>query len=359
MTNALGNNQILVYHRANDGNLTSIQIIATGGGGSGLQLLEVDSLGSSGSMQLNEEHHLLFAVNTESAAQNTGVGTYNQDCTQVTITSFRVASDGTLTFADRVFSGGLFPNSLTVKKRDNDGGDLLYVLNAGGPEVPVCHLTPQSANRPNITGFTLDRAGHMTPVGSVQPIDPGPSAGTVENCVDATEFAAIFGAPVADFACGLNPPSFVRSPAQVQFTPDGNRLVVTVKGTNTIYVFRVDNNGRAASPTSTQASFPALPTYFAVTFDKQGHLLVSEINGSATTFTEAATGAVSSFTVTRAGQLVSISSHVADGGAAACWIALEPASGKYAFVTNSLEHFPLGLNRRGFPKACECASLRH
>jgi protein gp37 len=24
-----------------------------------------------------------------------------------------------------------------------------------------------------------------------------------------------------------------------------------------------------------------------------------------------------------------------------------------------LEHFPLGLNRRGFPKACECASLRH
>ncbi len=39
MTNALGNNQILVYHRASDGNLnptTPIQTIATGGGGSGL-----------------------------------------------------------------------------------------------------------------------------------------------------------------------------------------------------------------------------------------------------------------------------------------------------------------------------------
>lgn len=139
MTNALGTNQILVYHRASDGSLSStpIQTISTGGGGSGLQLSGVDSLGSAGSVQLDAVHGLLFAVNTESASANDGAGTYNQDCNLGTITSFLVASDGTLTFAERVSSGGLFPNSLTVMKRGKgssraENGDLLWVLNAGG-----------------------------------------------------------------------------------------------------------------------------------------------------------------------------------------------------------------------------------
>jgi 6-phosphogluconolactonase (cycloisomerase 2 family) len=86
-------------------------------------LAGVDSLGSAGSVQLDPGHRLLFVVNTESAAENNGAGAYKTDCQQGTITSFRVAADGTLTFADRVFSGGLFPNSLTVRKRhrgDND-----------------------------------------------------------------------------------------------------------------------------------------------------------------------------------------------------------------------------------------------
>ena len=353
MTNALVNNEILVYHRNAQGNLTFVDAVATGGGGSGLQLAAVDSLGSAGSVQLDPDHRLLFAVNTESANQNNGVGTYNTDCQQGTITSFQVASDGTLTFADRVFSGGLFPNSLTVRKRgrgddgrrhdEHKGGhaDLLYVLNAGGPEPPaVCNLTPDTANTPNITGFKVDRAGHMIPLGSTQPLDPGPAAGTGANCVDAAGFAALTGAPAADFACGLNPPSFPRSPAQVRFTPDGDQLVVTVKGTNTIYVFPVDEDGSADNPTTTQAPGPALPTFFGLTFDKLGHLLVAETFGSATTIPEGGAGAVSSFTITNpatnAGQLLPISSHIGDGGTAACWIALEPTTGVYAYVANNL-----------------------
>ena len=116
MTNALGNNQVLVYHRASDGTLTLIQTIATGGGGSGLQLSAVDSLESAGSVQLDAEHHLLFVVNTNSASANNGAGPYNSDCEQGSITSFSVASDGTLTVVAQVSSGGLFPNSLTVKR---------------------------------------------------------------------------------------------------------------------------------------------------------------------------------------------------------------------------------------------------
>jgi 6-phosphogluconolactonase len=244
MTNALGNNQVMMYHRGADGSLITspVQTINTGGGGSGLQLSAVDSLGSAGSLQLDLGHHLLFAINTESANENNGAGTYNSDCQQGTITSFQVAADGTLTFADRVFSRGLFPDSLTVKRLgDSDdpspGPDLLYVLNAGGPETAVCNNQPAVSNQPNITAFTVDRTGRMEPLGSVRPIDPGPATGpSNESCSlgSAMGFSNLTGAPAADFQCGLNPPSFVRSPAQIRFTPDGNHLVVTVKGTNTI-----------------------------------------------------------------------------------------------------------------------------
>ena len=348
MTNALGSNQILVYHRASDGSLTLIQTIATGGGGSGLQLSAVDSLESAGSVQLDADHHLLFVVNANSASANNGAGPYNSDCQQGSITSFSVASDGTLTVVAQVSSGGLFPNSLTVKRivgrdgewdngdgngdgngngKDIQGRELLYVLNAGGPG--------NCSESPNITGFRVDRAGNMSSIGSTRTIDPGPSAGTGVNCVDAAGFAALTGAPAADFACGLNPPSFPRSPAQVLFTPDGNQLVVTVKGTNSIYVFPVGEYGRAGGPAVTQAPGPAIPTPFGIVFDKHGHLLVSEAFGSATAIPAGGHGAASSYSITAASQLFTISSHVADGGTAACWIALDP-SGSYAYVSNNL-----------------------
>src|SRR5438270_2040626 len=59
MTNALNHNEVKVYHRASDGNLTLVQTIATGGGGSGLQLAGIDSLGSAGSIQIDPDYRLL------------------------------------------------------------------------------------------------------------------------------------------------------------------------------------------------------------------------------------------------------------------------------------------------------------
>jgi 6-phosphogluconolactonase len=349
MSNALGNNEVLVYHRAAGGTLSLVQTIATGGGGSGLQLAGVDSLGSQGSLQLDEDHQLLFAVNTESASENNGAGTYNTDCEQGTITSFAVAPDGTLTFADRVFSGGLFPNSLTVKKRGRRRA-LLYVLNAGGPEPPaVCHLEPSTANTPNITGYTIDKDGHLNPVGSA-PIDPGPATGTGENCsaASAAGYSGLTGASAADFQCGLNPPSFPRSAAQVLFSPDGRRLLVTVKGTNVMYAFPVKRNGSVDPPMTLQATAPALPTFSGMAFDDEGDLLVAELFGSATSIPAGGKAAVSSFALTNKGGLETISEHVGDGGTAAASIVVEPATGNYAYVSNnlsaSISSYSIGLD---------------
>lgn len=342
MTNVLGNNQILVFHRAADGPLSLIQIINTGGGGSGLQLVGVNSLGSQGSLQLDAQHHFLFATNTESVTANNGAGPYNTDCSEGTITSFVVAGDGTLTFADRVFSRGMFPNSLAVRLRPADITTgpkiLLYVLNAGGPEAPaVCgNLQPGSAAGTNISGFSVDPKGRMASMGATQPIDPGPASGSGVRCVDAAGFAALTGAPAADFQCGLNPPSAFRSPAQIRFTPSGDQLVVTEKGTNTIYVFPLNVNGIADTPTTEDALGPALPTYSGFTFDKHGHLLVTELFGTAVSIPSGGTGAVSSYFFATGGDLGEISADVGDGGTAPCCIAIEPIAGKFAYVVNNL-----------------------
>jgi len=168
--------------------------------------------------------------------------------------------------------------------------------------------------------------------GSVQAIiDPGALNGTGSgvNCPNSSTFSP------STFDCGRNPPAFPRSPAQVGFTPDGDQLVVTVKGTNSIYVFPVGENG---APTVIQAPGPALPTYFGFAFDQNAHMILTEPFGKATSIPTGFAGAVSSFTITEAGALQQISASVGDGGTAPCWIALEPITGRYAYVSNNLSN---------------------
>ncbi len=319
MTNALGNNEIKVYERAKDGTLTFRQTVATGGGGSGIQLDPTDSLGSQGGLILNQSHHLLFAVNTESVAEDRRNGIDVGDCREGTISSFVVAADGSLTLVDRVLSGGLFPASLAFN------GNLLFVLNAGGPGLnPVC------GKGPNITGFRVTQNGQLNAIaGSTQSIAPGTSPGSFLNCDPG---GGPF--PTDEFRCGLNPPAFPRSPAQVGFTPDGRELVVTVKGTNSIYVFPLEAGLLPGTPTITQAAGPNQPTYFGFAFDRRGRLIVSEPFGATPVIPAAPFSAVSSFAITSTGSLEAISADVPNGRGTSCWIALDP-SGTYAYVANN------------------------
>jgi len=324
MTNALEYNEIVVYHRHSDGTLTHIQTIATGGGGSGIQLDPTDSLGSQGSLVLDQAHHRLFAVNTQTEAEDTVDGTDVSDCRQGTISSFLVGDDGSLTLVDSIPSGGLFPASLAVS------GDRLYVLNAGGPGVTpptTCRSGPNMIG-PNITGFQVGPDAEMSLLdGATQPIDPGPSPGSFLNCDPG-------GFPAEEFECGLNPPAFPRSPAQVGFTPDNRALVVTVKGTNSLYVFPLDEDGKPGNPTITQVGDPNQPTPFGFAFDGNGHLIVAEPFGATPVIPAGEASAVSSFALTDNGGLQAISSSVPNGQTASCWIALDPSK-RYAYVSNN------------------------
>jgi 6-phosphogluconolactonase len=122
MTNAAGDNQVVIFNRDAKGMLTLVGSVSTEGLGSGGGL---DPLASQGALVLSQDHRWLLAVNAGS----------NE------ISAFRVKPDG-LELVDKVDSGGDFPVSLAIFQ------DLVYILNAGGMS-------------PNITGLALDHRGRL------------------------------------------------------------------------------------------------------------------------------------------------------------------------------------------------------
>ena len=176
-----------------------------------------------------------------------------------------------LTLVDKKPSGGEEPVSLTVH------GNLLYVLNAGGTG--------------NITGFRIHFGGSISQIpNSTMPLS-SESAG----------------------------------PAQIEFSPDGEVLIVTEKATNSIDTYVVGYFGVAHGPI-TQAS--AGDTPYGFVFDKRGHLIVSDAYGG-----NALAGAMSSYFISRRGIRL-ITGPVYDSQTAPCWVAITN-NGRFAYTTNT------------------------
>ncbi len=250
LSNDLAGNEVLVFQRSTRGELQFAGRAPTGGRGSGA------GLGSQGAVVLSDDGELLFAVDAGS----------NE------ISSFAV--DGaSLRLVAHLSSGGIRPISLTIH------GDLLYVLNAGGEG--------------NIAGFSVGKNGALAPfTDSVRPLS-GKAA----------------------------------DPAQIEFTPEGDHLVVTEKATHQIDVYSVAQDGRAEGPVVNASSGQ---TPFGFAFRQDGLLVVSEAFGGA----EGAS-AVSSYASPRDdGALRAISASVPDHQSAACWVVIT-AHGRIAFTSNT------------------------
>lgn len=177
-----------------------------------------------------------------------------------------------LDLVDTAPSGGDQPISVTVH------GDIVYVLNAGGDG--------------NITGF---RVRH----GRLRPLD------------DSTR-------PLSGTGVG---------PAQIEFAPRGNLLVVTEKATNQIVTYRVDHRGRAGDPIVNASSGE---TPFGFAFDRFGrHIVVSEAFGGSP-----GSSAASSYRVNSDGSLTVVTASLASAQTAACWIGFARKD-RYAYATNT------------------------
>jgi hypothetical protein len=187
---------------------------------------------------------------------------------------------------------------------------------------------------PNITGFQFDFKGQLTPLPlSTHSIDPGPMPGSIVN--PAGSLNCDPGGFSSAFVCGLNPPAFPRSPAQIRFTPDGRFLAVTVKGTNSIYMFPLIAGILPGEPVIGKASGPTQPTWFGFSFDMHGHLVVAEPFGASATIPAKPASSLSSFSIGGDGALTQITRDLADTQALGCWVVFDPIAGHFAFVSNN------------------------
>lgn len=103
-------------------------------------------------------------------------------------------------------------------------------------------------------------------------------------------------------------PYFLASPGQVGYSPDGQFLIVTTKGSTSSYdVFTVSPSGALSSNATVSPAANAVP--FAFTFDANGRLVAAEASNSS----------VSTYTISATGALTLVGS-VQDTQAALCWI---------------------------------------
>jgi len=282
-------NQVAMYRRAADGRLTLIGYFDTGGQGSGPgQRFAGDGLGSGDSVRLSEDRRLLFVTNAGSD----------------TVSVFKVKPNG-LELADVAPTGDgsrnhRFPNSVTQH------GNLVYVLNA--------------ADEGSITGFRLSRRGTLTPI---------PNSTRTLNA-NQDRFA----------------PDALYNPAQVSFTPDGAKLVVTIKdgppadpaagiiptGPGRVLVWDVNQHGRP-SATYTRTDFNNRGP-FGFSFDRRGNLLVALFVGGPVEMAggvETITGAAGSYRINHDGTLTAITEAEADHQVDTCWLV---NNGHYAYGAN-------------------------
>lgn len=188
------------------------------------------------------------------------------------ISAFRIELER-LAPIQTIGSGGVRPISVTIHDH------LLYVLN-------------ENVDQPDsITGFTLDTDGKLSPL------------------PDSTRQLSGVGS----------------DPAQIQFDPDGNVLVVTEKATNIIDTFTVDENGLP----SARIEHPSTrPTPFGFAFGKRNQVLISEANGATPDESY-----VVSYTVGKDGSLAVIEVENTTE-TAACWVVVSH-DGRFAFASNT------------------------
>jgi len=225
-TDATTGNQVVVYRRGDDGQLTRVAAYDTGGLGGVLGGSVVDHLASQGSLVYDSRNKLLYAVN---AGSNT-------------VSVFAVYGD-LLQLRQIVASGGTFPVSVAVH------GNVVYVFNATGGgsiqgfTVREGHLDPHPAwNRPlgldpNATPQFTNTPGQVGFANRGRKLVVTTKAnGDNVDVFSLDEHGAPAAAPVVTNLPGAVPFAFVADDRT-------GRLVLTEAGPNAVASFTVNEDG--------------------------------------------------------------------------------------------------------------------
>jgi 6-phosphogluconolactonase len=282
-------NRVAMYRRAVDGRLTLVGYFRTGGQGSGPgQRFAGDGLGAGNSVQLTRDRRFLLVTNAGSDT----VSVFRVRHDRLVLTDVEPTGDSS--------QGHRFPNSVA------QFGDLVYVLN--------------SADRGSITGFQLSPDGRLTPLPR--------STRTINGNQHRY------------------PPDALFNPTQIDFTPDGSKLVVSIKdgpraglvpgvtptGPGRVLIWNVTRQG-TPSASFVRTDFNNRGP-FGFSFDRSGNLLVAlfvgggieNVNG-----TPQLTGAAGSYRINRNGTLTAITRAAKDHQLDTCWLV---NNGRYAYGSN-------------------------
>ncbi len=223
-------------------NLSENQIIAYDSSAAGtlVQAGEYGTDGSGGQLVGSEVDHL---ASQGSLAYDSANGLlYAVNAGSNTVSVFAVFGDR-LALRQVIGSGGTFPVSVAVH------GNTVYVLNAleGG----------------SVQGFTVSGGRLVALAGSNREL-------------------------------GLNAaatPQFTHTPGTVVFSPSGSQLIVTTKANgDDVDVFSVQPGGLLSASPAVNPLGETVP--FAVTFDKQGNLILAESAGALADFELQPTGTI-------------------------------------------------------------------
>lgn len=270
MTNNPAGNSITVFNRASDGTLTRAEDVPTGGSGTGTPEDSANGL-------------ILANVAGESSPTNTrGTAKYllalNGGSNSISV--FRNAPSG-LELVDSEPSNGVRPISITVNR------GVAYVLNAG---TPMC---TGAGPQPNITGFTFDAQGQLTPIpGSTRPLSGLPNSGCT----------------------------------QVAFDRSGDVVIVEEQQADVITTYTRNDDGTLSGPTAQQSTGNGP---FGLTFTQRNQLLTTENFGAAP-----GQGGLAAYAIDeRAGTLTPLSPTVRNGQSGTCWVAITD-NNRFAFTSS-------------------------
>ncbi|MDH7447076.1 beta-propeller fold lactonase family protein [Aquimarina sp. 2201CG14-23] len=308
--NVQGANTIISYGRNSDGTLTPIGPVPTGGNGGDFDGGEgLDPLISAYALTKTDDNKNLLAVN---AGSNT-------------ITSFNIQDDFSLQAAGSPQSTGADgPNSIAYTSSNADGvKGIVYVSNITRAEFLAAG---EPAQQGTITGFWLLEDGTLSPI-----------AGSTRNLANR--------------------------PSAVQFSPDGNWLVVAsinagasglASGSeDELVVYGVNPDGtlsanQVAGATSTlrdNTEGRNLPSAIGFQIVGNNYVVVTEArefqpDGTPPAFPALQDGSVSTWQIQGDGSLSPISLDVRSGegntGRTACWLDFT-ADGNTFFVSNAIE----------------------
>jgi 6-phosphogluconolactonase len=280
MTNRAEGNTILVFHRTEDGALSQIAEVPTGGLGSGpgelpapfpLGIPAGNPLTTQDNIILTEDGRFLLAVNAGS-----------NDFSVFAVTN------NSLELVDKAPSNGDVPVCIAQH------GNLVYVVNEG--ELSADEL----GKVPSMTGYFIDEKGHLTPIPNSFRITGGPDA----------------------------------QPADVLFSPDGRWLFITDKFAETlIHVLQVDDDGTTHEVRDYVSNIPAP---FGMAFTSHNILAVAEANAQFIDGKRAGVpngSSVSTYQLNLDGTLTPISLSVRTEQTVASYVRFTP-DGRFVFITS-------------------------